>query len=166
MIYNECTTQAPRFYCDAMLGGTARWLRLLGFDTRFHPSIDDKVLAQHANLEQRILLTRDKRLPDEQRPDRVYLVLGNKVDEQMRELVTRFHLNLTATPFSRCSCCNQRLRPCSPEEMKLKLPADMASPPQAGFICPACGRCYWMGSHVARIRQRMAGFSDAFAMES
>ena len=30
-----------RFFCDAMLGGLARWLRAMGYDAAFEYGIDD-----------------------------------------------------------------------------------------------------------------------------
>src|SRR5213592_1517968 len=50
---------APRFACDAMLGGLARWLRAAGYDASWHPGIDDWGLIRTARKEGRFLLTSD-----------------------------------------------------------------------------------------------------------
>jgi len=45
-----------------MLGSLARWLRVLGVDVSFEPSLDDAELVRTARAQQRIILTRDTHL--------------------------------------------------------------------------------------------------------
>src|SRR5262245_44410317 len=49
----------PRFACDAMLGGLARWLRAAGYDAFWQEGIDDWDLVRLARTEGRMLLTSD-----------------------------------------------------------------------------------------------------------
>src|SRR5689334_19513497 len=49
----------PRFACDAMFGGLARWLRAAGYDASWRADIDDWELVRLAQREGRILLTAD-----------------------------------------------------------------------------------------------------------
>ena len=49
----------PRFVADVHLGTLARYLRLLGFDTRYGNDLADAELAALTSRETRILLTRD-----------------------------------------------------------------------------------------------------------
>lgn len=49
----------PRFAADAMLGGLARWLRALGYDTAWASPVDDDALVRRAVDEGRVVLTRD-----------------------------------------------------------------------------------------------------------
>ena len=52
-----------RFLCDEMLTGLARWLRIAGYDTAIVVrGRRDRDLVEQANSENRILLTRDRRL--------------------------------------------------------------------------------------------------------
>ncbi|MBI4345649.1 MAG: hypothetical protein HY553_02265 [Elusimicrobia bacterium] len=57
--------ETPRFLVDAMLGRLARWLRLLGYDTVFEaaPARPDEAMAEQAQREGRVLVTRDRRIP-------------------------------------------------------------------------------------------------------
>lgn len=64
----------PRFLADAMLGRLARWLRTLGFDTRYDPAIHDPELVALAAAEGCVLLTRDRHLIEHLRPGRALLV--------------------------------------------------------------------------------------------
>jgi hypothetical protein len=52
----------PRFVLDNHLGRLAAYLRMLGFDVLYRNDYQDDVLAEIASREQRILLTRDRRL--------------------------------------------------------------------------------------------------------
>jgi len=52
-------TLPPLFAADVMLGRTARWLRLLGFDTFYDNRAGDDALKQLCLQEDRVLLTKD-----------------------------------------------------------------------------------------------------------
>jgi uncharacterized protein with PIN domain len=49
----------PRFACDAMLGGLARWLRAAGYDASWHDGIDDGDLVRLGRTEGRTVLSSD-----------------------------------------------------------------------------------------------------------
>src|SRR5262249_57175365 len=57
----EATVQdpEPRFACDAMLGGLARWLRAAGYDASWHDGIADPELVRLARGEGRTVLSSD-----------------------------------------------------------------------------------------------------------
>ncbi|MGD8599578.1 MAG: Mut7-C RNAse domain-containing protein [Anaerolineae bacterium] len=50
------------FIADSMLGTLAKWLRILGYDTHYDPTLDDHQLVRLARAEDRVLLTRDHEL--------------------------------------------------------------------------------------------------------
>ncbi|MEM4516988.1 MAG: Mut7-C RNAse domain-containing protein, partial [Desulfurococcaceae archaeon] len=52
----------PRFIVDTMLGTVARWLRILGYDTVYDKSAEDWQIIRRAELEKRIIVTRDRGL--------------------------------------------------------------------------------------------------------
>src|ERR1035437_9829745 len=52
-------TDEVSFYCDAMLGGLARWLRAAGYDALFEYGIDDADLVAQAAATGRVLLSSD-----------------------------------------------------------------------------------------------------------
>ena len=49
----------PRFLVDLNVGRLAKWLRAMGFDTRFDPGADDRELIEIGLREDRALLTKD-----------------------------------------------------------------------------------------------------------
>ncbi len=146
----------PRFLADAMLGRLARWLRILGFDTAYRDDWTDAELARRAFEEERVLLTRDRRLPDEWRVPRVLVISAERAAEQLREVAAAFPRVTGARAFTRCSRCNARLEPATRESVAGAVPARVLREQTAFQRCPGCGRVYWEGSHVARMRRKLA----------
>jgi uncharacterized protein len=145
----------PRFLVDAMLGRLARWLRLLGFDTAYDAAISDADVARRAFEEGRIVVTRDRALPDEWRLPRVLVIRSETPGEQLRELARVFPLRRDARPFSRCSRCNAPLESVAAEAVAAQVPARVLAGRPVFQRCGACGRVYWQGSHVERIRRAL-----------
>src|SRR5690606_33861208 len=73
----------PAFLADAHLGGLARRLRLLGFDTILAGATPDELLAELADGDGRILLSRDRELLKHRRVTRGRYVRALRTDEQM-----------------------------------------------------------------------------------
>jgi uncharacterized protein len=146
----------PRFAADAMLGRLARWLRVLGFDTSYDAALADADLVRLANDEARILLTRDRHLLRERRPQRAHEVRQDDPLDQLRELVAALGLPAPAELFTRCLLCNSMLSPpLEEEEWGPLLAPDLAEIPGPVRRCHGCGRVYWHGSHVRRMREAL-----------
>ena len=47
----------PRFACDAMLAGLARWLRAAGYDASWSATVTDRELIRLSQSEERLLLS-------------------------------------------------------------------------------------------------------------
>jgi len=142
-----------RFAVDAMLGRLARWLRLLGFDAVFEADVPDERLVRRALDEGRWILTRDRALPVEWRVPRVHLVAAEQPFEQLREIVRAFELAPHVRPFARCTRCNALLEPLAPEAAAERVPARVRERHERFLACPECGRTYWEGTHVERMRR-------------
>ena len=146
----------PRFAADAMLGRLARWLRVLGFDTSYDAALADAVLVQLAADEERILLTRDRHLLRELRPVSAHEVRQDDPLDQLRELVATLDLPAPAELFTRCLLCNSVLSPPLEErEWAPLLPPGLTEIQRPVRCCPACGKVYWHGSHVRRMRDAL-----------
>ncbi|MCA1814468.1 MAG: Mut7-C RNAse domain-containing protein [Halobacteriales archaeon] len=141
--------------CDAMLGKLARWLRLLGFDTAY-PGGDahDDTLAAQARAEQRVLLTRDVALA--QRVPRSVLLRSKDPEAQLREALLALGAPDPALRLTRCTLCNEPLRPAKPEE-QARAPPSVRDGVSAYRTCPSCGQLYWRGTHVAAIERALRG---------
>lgn len=146
----------PRFLADAMLGRLARWLRVLGLDAAYDPSVRDPGLVSWARTEERILLTRDRPLLAEFRPQRALLIEADTPLAQLRQVVAELHLAPPVELFTRCLLCNAELRSASAEEADTFVPAASRVLPGPVRCCPACRRTYWPGSHARRMRAALA----------
>jgi len=141
----------PRFLADSMLGGLARWLRILGYDAEWEPQIDDRELVRRGLEERRWILTRDRRLAEAWWTDSLLLIRADHPVEQLGEVAARVPIS-TSRLFTRCSRCNRRLERLPPAEEARLRPPDVAGPVRR---CPRCGRIYWQGSHTARMRRTL-----------
>ena len=139
----------PRIAADRMLMRLARWLRLLGIDVITDPMLSGAELLRVARVEDRILITRDKRLRTA--ADAVF-VESNAFRDQLREVVTRLGLDVRAAPFTRCSQCNHLLIPVARELVCLRVPPYVFASHDRFSECEGCGRIYWPETHPAQIR--------------
>ncbi|HEX8903448.1 MAG TPA: Mut7-C RNAse domain-containing protein [Longimicrobiaceae bacterium] len=147
---------APRLFADAMLGRLARWLRVLGFDTAYDDTLPDPELVRLAEAEGRVLLTRDRHLLRELRPARALEVRGDAPLSQLREVVAALGLRPPDELFTRCLVCNAPLSPpLLVEDADPLLPPSARGMPGPTRRCPTCGRVYWEGSHVRRMRRAL-----------
>ncbi len=142
----------PRFVLDGHLGRLAAYLRLLGFDTRYDPQWDDGTLARYAGEEARFLLTRDQGLLKRGRVRFGYWVRHLRPQEQLQEVVHYLQLGRWAKPFTRCARCNTPLQDVPKAQVRDMVPAYVFRHHTRFRRCPGCGRVYWEGTHVTRLR--------------
>jgi uncharacterized protein with PIN domain len=142
-----------RFIADAMLGRLARWLRTLGCDTEFEAEIRDAELARRGIEEERAILTRDRRFPEEWRVPCVLVLESQAPLDQLREVARAFDLDAESRLFTRCSRCNSSLDAVTPDQVASQVPQRVLLERSRFARCPSCGRVYWEGSHTARMRR-------------
>lgn len=145
----------PRFIADAMLGGLARWLRILGFDVAYDAAISDEELVRRSLKEGRHLLTRDRALPEEWRVSGCTVLTTDDVKAQLRAVVEGIGLREQVRLFSRCTLCNAILEPTSKEAVRDRVPSRVFELNETFSRCPRCDRVYWEGSHTERMRARV-----------
>jgi len=152
--------KAPALLCDEMLLGLGRWLRAAGYDTAL-PAVgqSDRQLVEQARSEQRLLLTRDTRMPQIRHAGEVLILLnGNDLPEWAAELAVNPGIDWLLNPFSRCLSCNRPLREGSGGFAVAPWVTMQREPV---WHCPACRRAYWHGGHVERMRARLQMLAEA-----
>ncbi|HJV61125.1 MAG TPA: Mut7-C RNAse domain-containing protein [Albitalea sp.] len=147
----------PRFIADAQLGGLARWLRMLGFDTAFDNQAGDADIRARAAAESRTILTRDRQLLICRDVTHGCYVHALQPAQQVREVVQRLQLASQARPFTRCLRCNEALQPVEKAAVLAQLPPRVARGHERFMQCPRCRRVYWQGDHHRRMNEALHG---------
>jgi uncharacterized protein len=150
-----------RFVADAHLGGLARFLRMLGFDTLYDNGFADAQIREIAVREQRIVLTRDRELLKCADITHGCYLHSRKPEAQLQELVARLQLEREARPFTLCLACNAALEPVDKGAVIDRLPPRAAQFYDRFSTCRVCGGVFWEGSHWKRMRNLLAGLGIA-----
>jgi uncharacterized protein with PIN domain len=143
-----------------MLGGLARWLRILGQEVRYESNALDKDLLRIAREESMILLTRDGELYRRALASGVVslLVSGGSEVERLVEISGIFGLSLDVDMVkTRCPECGSTVNPVSKNELDGEVPAASLKLYNEFWKCrdPGCGKVYWIGSHWKQIRRTL-----------
>jgi uncharacterized protein with PIN domain len=152
---------ATEFVADAHLGGLARFLRMLGFDTLHDNRITDEHIRRLACEEGRIVLTRDRELLKCREIAVGCYVHERRPEAQLQEVARRYGLAARASPFTLCLLCNLPLHTVPRAAVAERLPPDVAARYELFMRCAGCERIYWPGSHYARMRQALGRLVDA-----
>jgi len=148
-----------KLLCDEMLMRLGRWLRAAGYDTAIalSGSTDREIVAQAAR-EGRLLISCDHRMAEHKRiAGRLILLEMQGLHAQAREVSGRLHIDWMYRPFSRCLVCNTLLERGGDEHFEM-VPPESRKAIDAVYICSGCGKTYWHGSHVARMRRKLAAW--------
>jgi uncharacterized protein with PIN domain len=149
-------TPSDRFIADSHLGLLAKNMRMLGFDVLYHNNYSDAELVRIALHEQRIVLTRDRDLLIRKDVVRGCYLHATLCDEQLCEVFARFNLAPAVRAFSRCLICNGLLVSIDKQTAAGRVPQASGRLYNVFFECRGCGQVYWEGSHVLRMRRRIA----------
>lgn len=146
----------PEFVLDVHLGKLARLLRMLGFDTLYRNDYDDPELARISSEENRILLTRDRRLLFYRTISRGCWIRNTDSEKQLREVLDRFDLYSRMEPFRRCIVCNGLLEPVDKDAVRDRLEPLTNRYYRLFRQCPECGKIYWRGTHFHRMNRLLS----------
>ncbi len=143
-----------KFLADRTVGKLAKKLRLLGLDVGDWREGKLLMAAEKAKAEERILLTRSRRMKEEKIGIQIFMVSANDPEQQAREVLTK--LGVDPQPedyFSRCLRCNEELRAMAKEEVQGRVPDFIYRLYDSFHGCPRCRRIYWPGSHLERMKK-------------
>ena len=146
------------FAVDGMLGKLARWLRMLGYDTKYFNNMDDDGILKAASEDGRIILTRDYQFYRKANVQgvRAILVEGETHPERLANLSMQLNISLEINiDESRCPKCNTRIRRASKEEVTGRVPETTYKIYNEFWVCPGCGQVYWKGSHWRKINNTL-----------
>jgi uncharacterized protein with PIN domain len=140
---------AARFVTDASLEFLARRLRFLGYDIAVIRGARLEELFEAARRDQGIVLSLSRRHPRAFADVPLVTVPADPVVAV--RLVSAVH-EPAGSPFSRCAVCGEPLQTRHPMEARGEVPGRVLRTSRELRYCPSCGKWYWEGTHVARIR--------------
>jgi len=155
----------PRFIADEMLGRLAKWLRLLGYDTKYISGIADSELLDIAESEGRIVLTRDTRLILRKRCRNHIFIRDDHWREQLRQMYTTANLDLEKI-LTICAVCNEPLRPVDKEAIETLVPPYVYGAQESFARCGRCSRVFWAATHAEKILGELRRLSEEPQYES
>lgn len=151
-----------RFVVDENAAGLVPLLRGLGLDTAYDRCWTDERIAEIAEAEGRVVLSRDRALLKRSCIAHGRLVRANLPDDQLREVLALYPIPSEAVRFSRCLRCNVLLRPVEKAAILHRLEPRTKRYYHRFQMCPSCERIYWPGSHQERMLERYARLGLSF----
>lgn len=116
-------------------------------------------MVQIALAENRIILTRDTHILKRKLVTggqvKAVLIKSDKIEEQIKQVVSDLNLCLSNQPFTICLECNVLLVPRSKEEVEEKVPPYVWQTQKEYVQCPRCRRIYWKGTHWEAMTRRL-----------
>jgi uncharacterized protein with PIN domain len=142
-----------KFILTRELGRLVKWLRILGFDSVYFNQDSVGSLIIEALRDNRIIVTRNQRLPKKSGL-RIVCLESELLKEQIKEVLKTLHIQPDKDiMFSRCIVCNAELKPIEKEEVRSRIPPYVFRTQQGFVTCPQCNRIYWQGTHWGNVQR-------------
>jgi uncharacterized protein with PIN domain len=146
-----------KVFCDAGLGGLARWLRASGCDALWVQDISDADLVARAEEINAVIITTDSFLLDRRpiahgRVRAIWVPPTLTKFEQLR--LVRAELDLSVGE-SRCMRCGGELVQVDKEAVKDRIPPRTYLWLDDYWQCQRCGQLFWHGTHWSRVTERL-----------
>ena len=146
-----------KYLCDQMLGTLAKWLRIYGFDTFYANSkIDDSELIAISKRENRVLITRDKKLLQRARRENLKTIeiKTTEINEQISKAIVDGEIDHSRI-LSRCILCNTPVVEIKKYDIKGKVPKKVFDNNETFWLCSKCNKIYWKGSHYENMVEKI-----------
>ncbi len=144
-----------RFVADVNVGKLAKFLLRIGFDTRWSNRFTDSEIAEIANNEKRIVLTRDTTLLKRNKIQYAKRIQASDPYLQLKEVLEFFGLTQNSFDFlSRCTFCNILLEPVDKNKILDRLEPKTKKYYTEFKRCRNCDRIFWKGSHHEDMKAR------------
>ena len=142
-----------KFLVDHMLGRMCRWLRIMGFDSKYVSSgYDDQQVIEECRKLGAILITRDRELASRYFPS--ILISSTDLNTQLRQFLSIYPFDRSLL-LTRCTECNGVLEQKERGEIENTLQYQTQKSYDIFYRCISCGRTYWNGPHYRNIIKRI-----------
>lgn len=150
------------FFCDAGLGGLARWLRGAGYEANWNPDLDDAAAIRETQRLRATLITIDSLMMErgvlrDGIVPAVFVPSSIKCEEQL--IVVMRELKL-AIRESRCMKCGGELRRAEKQIVADRIPPKTAKWLDEYFVCARCDQLFWRGTHWRKITSKLEATTE------
>ncbi len=147
---------------DNNVAKLAKWLRMMGYDSRAFEGGTDAAMISMALREDRVILTRDREIIKRRVVTsgrlKAILVQSEMPEQQMRQVIAELNLDCQYRPFARCLECNEPLVARSKPQVAGQVPPYVFKTQPQYMECPLCHRIYWRGTHWAAMTRKLEKF--------
>ncbi|MFN7141919.1 MAG: Mut7-C RNAse domain-containing protein, partial [Limisphaerales bacterium] len=145
------------FWCDAGLGGLARWLRAAGYEAHWKYGIDDAELLRRAERISAIVLTTDSGMMErgilrDGHLRSLWLPPALHIPEQLAAVFAAFRLERRP---SRCTECSGVLIETPKESIRDRIPPKTYLWLDHYWTCERCGKLFWNGTHWRKLHHEL-----------
>jgi len=142
-----------KFIADVNVIRLGRLLILSGFDVVYSSFYSDHEIADIAQIEHRIVLTRDTALLKRKKIVFAKRIRENMPYDQLVEVIEFFGLKNAISLFSKCTSCNAHLEIVEKKNISHLLEPKTKQYFHTFFQCPQCKNVFWRGSHHEKIQK-------------
>jgi uncharacterized protein with PIN domain/sulfur carrier protein ThiS len=149
-----------KFIADINLGDIVKYMRVLGFNVFFDPLLTPREIIGISNTENRIILTRSRKLLKFKEVSHGIFLRPGTIPEQIRRIIEYLDIKDNIVLFSRCLLCNTPLKSVSKEKILNKIPPRTKECCDEYVCCPSCDKIYWKGTHVKNMKKVVGQILD------
>lgn len=153
--------RGAKFLVDYHLQKLGRWLRFLGQDVEIlnNRLIPSDIISK-MRKEEYIFLTRDNFWEGRSEIERVHIE-SDFLEEQLKQLIKQKLIKIDKENIlKRCSECNYEIEKVDKESVKERIPPKTYLWLDEYWQCKNCGKLYWRGTHLDRIKRILSRLSD------
>ncbi len=144
--------RCTKFIANVNLGETTKYMRLLGLDVYYDPSLSAQEIIKISKNENRIILTKSRKLLKFKEVSHGIFIRPGKTEDQLRRIIDFLDIKNQVRPFSRCLLCNKLLEKIPKEKILDRIPPKAKELYDEYNHCTSCDRIYWKGSHLIKLQ--------------
>ena len=149
-----------RFVADINLGDIVKYMRALGLDVFFDPSLSPLEIITISKNKNRIILTKSKNLLKYKEVSHGILIRPESTTKQIACIIESLDIKDRIKPFTRCLLCNSPLENISKKEIEDRIPLRTKEFCDEYVYCRKCDKIYWKGTNYIKIKNMIHEILD------
>jgi uncharacterized protein with PIN domain len=142
-----------KFIADIHLGDIVKYMRALGFDVCFDPSLSTRKIIEIAKKKSRIILTKSRQLLKFKEVTHAIFIRQGTTAEQIKRILDYLDIKDNIKPFSRCLRCNSIVKNISKDSIEDRIPPKTKASCDQYTYCKFCDKIYWKGTHFIKMNK-------------